>query len=308
MNILIYTHMSNFTFVSGGAVVQYYLAQLLEELGQNVRIYTNNNVNTQNSIFSKFYNNDFPIDNNTIVIYCEGTQGNPLNAPKVVRWMLSELGQNAPGEWVNTWGKNELVYYFNSEKKFDNSPEKIGSIYKLLSVIYMNPYIKQINYNYRSGICYTIRKGYEIHKNNLRFVHPKKSFEIKREHKQTDYINFFNTYEYFMCYDSITLLYVFAALCGCIPVIYKVKELNKRDWINTTFFAEYCKYKNNYNIYGIAYGREDISFAKNTIHLFKEQWIEIMDFCKATTLKSFINDIQNFDNMVNTINNNYFIE
>jgi hypothetical protein len=306
MNILIYTHMPNFCFKDGGTVVQYYLAQLLEELGQNVRICTNNNVNTPNSIFSKFYNNEFPINDETIVIYCEGTQGNPLNAKKVVRWMLSELGQNVPKEWVNTWGKDELVYYFNSERKFCTSPEKFGSIYKLLTVIYMNPYIKQTNFNSRSGICYTLRKGPLIHKDKLNFVHPINSFEITRQHTQLDYIKIFNTYEYFMCYDSLTLLSVISALCGCITVIYKVDGLNKIDWINTTAFAEYCKYKNDYNIYGIAYGNDEMEFAKNTIHLFKEQWNEIIEFNKTTTLKSFIDDMQNFDKMINTINNNYF--
>ena len=88
-----------------------------------------------NSIFMNFYNNDFPIDDNCVVIYCEGTQGNPLNAKNVVRWMLSKLGQNVPYNWVDTWGKNELVYYFNSEKKIQNKPDKLGSIYKMLNVI-----------------------------------------------------------------------------------------------------------------------------------------------------------------------------
>jgi hypothetical protein len=49
-----------------------------------------------------------------------------------------------------------------------------------------------------------------------------------------------------------------------------------------------------------------MEFAKNTIHLFKEQWNEIIEFNKTTTLKSFIDDMQNFDKMINTINNNYF--
>jgi hypothetical protein len=108
-----------------------------------------------------------------------------------------------------------------------------------------------------------------------------------------------------MCYDSLTFLYIISALCGCIPVIYKVDGLNKRDWINTTALSEYCKYKNNYNLYGIAYGFEDIEFAKNTIHLFKEQWDDIIEFTK-TTLQLLINDIQNFEKMNNTVENNYF--
>ena len=56
----------------------------------------------------------------------------------MIRWMLSELGKNVPYEHVNTWGKNELVYYYNSELKFNNFPERIGTIYKLLTTIYVN--------------------------------------------------------------------------------------------------------------------------------------------------------------------------
>jgi hypothetical protein len=301
--------MPNFSFNAGGTVVQYYLANVLEEYGQNVRIYTNNGVNTPNSIFSKFYDantTDFAIDENTIVIYCEGTQGNPLNAKKVVRWMLSELGQNVPREWLNTWGKNELVYYFNSELKFEQNPEKKGNIYKLLSVLYINPYIKQTNFNERNGVCYTIRKAHEIHKNGFEKVHPPNSFEITRQHKQMDYVQIFNQYKWFISYDSLTFISIIAALCGCISVVKKVDGLSKRDWINTTAAAEYCKFKGINNLYGIAYGKEDMQFAQDTIHLAKEQWDEIVNFCKENTVKSFINDIEDFDKMENTIEKNYY--
>ena len=109
-NIIIYTHMPQFNFNDGGTVVQYYLAQILEEYGQNVRIYPSSNIKCDNLLFSKFYSeNDFPIDDNTVVIYCEGTPGNPLNAKNVVRWMLSKLGQNIPYERVHTWSKNEIL-------------------------------------------------------------------------------------------------------------------------------------------------------------------------------------------------------
>ena len=95
-NIIIYTHMPKFDFKDGGTVVQFLLAKTLEEMGQNVRIYPGGKIVMANSIFSKFYNNEFPIDRNCVVIYCEGTVGNPLNAPLVVRWMLSKLG----GKWA----------------------------------------------------------------------------------------------------------------------------------------------------------------------------------------------------------------
>ena len=112
--------MPKFDFKDGGTVVQYLLAKTLEEYGQNVKIYTTG-IKINNSIFNKFYDNDFPIDDNCVVIYCEGTIGNPLNAKNVVRWMLSKLGQNVPFSNLDSWDKNELVYYFCSEEKIANN-------------------------------------------------------------------------------------------------------------------------------------------------------------------------------------------
>ena len=146
--------MPNFSFVDGGTVVQYYLAQILEEYGQNVRIYPCSGIKTNNSLFSKFYDNDFPIDDNCVVIYCEGTEGNPLNAKNVVRWMLSKLGQNVPYENVHTWGKNELVYYITSEEKIANNPDKLNIIYKILGIIYVHPLAN--NYNFKTTSRYML--------------------------------------------------------------------------------------------------------------------------------------------------------
>ena len=305
-NILIYTHMPKFSFKEGGTLVQYLLANILNQYGQNVRIYPTSGIKITNSVYSNFYNNDFPIDNNCVVIYCEGTQGNPLKAKNVVRWMLSELGQNVPKEWLNTWSKNELVYYFNSELKFDQNPSKIGSIYKLLSCIYINPYAVKRNYEKRSGVCYTIRKAVNIHKKKCITVHPPDAFEITYDHTQLECIDFFNNYEWFLSYDSLTFLIIIAALCGCVPVIYKVEGMTKQEWIQTTAASEYVKSKGLDNLYGIAYGREDMEYAKSTLHLVKEQWDDIVEFCKEKTIKPFIEDINNFENMHNTIQNNFY--
>ena len=120
-NIIIYT-INPYNFQCGGLVVQYELCKLLGEAGQNVRIISPSNCN--NSICNKFYNNDFPIDENTVVIYGETIQGNPLKAKNVVRWILAEIGIIADINTCKTWGKNDLVYYFNSELKFEKNPKK----------------------------------------------------------------------------------------------------------------------------------------------------------------------------------------
>jgi hypothetical protein len=305
-NIIIYTHMPQFSFVDGGTIVQYELARILKELGKNVKIFSSSGICLDNLIFNEFYNNEFPIDDNAVVIYCEGTIGNPLNAKNVVRWMLSELGQNVPFDFLNTWNKNELVYYFNSELKFLSNPEKMGSIYKLLNCIYINPFFKIYNLKERKGVCYSIRKAKHIHGDNFKMVHPKGSVEITKNHNNDDYIKIFNNHKWFMCYDPLSFLFIISALCGCIPVVLKIDGLNKQEWLQKTVAAEYLKYKGLDNLYGVAYGREDMQYAIDTLHLVKDQWDDIINYSKEKTIIPFINDIQNFENMKNTIQNNFF--
>jgi hypothetical protein len=48
---------------------------------------------------------------------------------------------NVPHSFMHSWGKNEVVYYFNGEPKHVVEPEKMGSIYKLLPLLYFNPNI-----------------------------------------------------------------------------------------------------------------------------------------------------------------------
>jgi hypothetical protein len=299
----------HFDFSNGGIVVQFYLAKLLDELGLNVRIiisdfntHYNTYKNNSNNIFNRFWTNDFPIDDNVIVIYCEGTTGNPLGAKNVVRWMLSELGKNVPVNRLHTWGKNELVYYFNKELIHYKTPEKI---YKYLPIIYLDPIIKNIN-NKRKGCCYTIRKGSSYHK-NLNYIHPNGSFEITRQHSQYDYVKIFNKFDIFITYDNLTFLTIISVICGCITIVNKVDGLSKSDWIKTLgTFSDYMENKGINELYGIAYGIDDLEYARKTIHLAETQLKDIINYGN-NSINSFISDIQNFKNMTNTINNNFYI-
>ena len=305
-NILIYTHIPELFFNDGGSVCQYLLAQNLDDLCQNVRIYPSSGIKKSNSIFSKFYENDFPIDDNCVVIYCEGTQGNPLGAQNVVRWMLSKLGQNVPADYLNTWNKNELVYYFNSEEKIKNNPEKLGNIHKLLNIIYINPYAVNQNLSTRSRTCFTIRKAIQTHGKMPDMIHPSNSFEITKNHTQIHCIEIFNNHKYFISYDSITFLSVIAALCGCITIVKKVDGLSKYDWLNTTCAANYLKESGENSLYGIAYGADDLENAINTIHMASEQCKRINEFSKKNYISKFIEDVNNWENMINTIENNFY--
>jgi hypothetical protein len=296
--------MDHFSLTNGGNVVQYEVARILKNFGQNVKIFPSSGTFEENPIFNDFYRNNFPIDENAVVIYCEGTEGNPLNAQNVVRWILSEIGYNVPHDVIYTWKKSDLVYYFNSELKFEKNPERLGKIYKMLTCMYINPIVKQINFGERYGTCYTIRKGYRIHKDNLKLNHQEDSFEIVDDHTIEECVGFFNRFKFFKCYDPLSFYIIIAALCGCIPIVHKVDGMNKKEWLTTTSVSQYIKYNNLDNLYGIAYGEEDLQYAIETIHLVKNQWNEIKDFCNEQTIVPFIFDLHTLNNVDININNN----
>jgi hypothetical protein len=293
---------SNFEFRCGGLVVQYELANILNNLGVDVSIISPNNIT--NSICNKFYN-ETPINiDNTFVIYGETIKGNPFNAKYVIRWILAPLGICSDEHIFKTWGKNDIIYYFNSETKFVNEPNKVNNIYKLLNIFYINPLAQNNNMGKRKGYCHTFRKSH-YHK-NLQLVHPPNSFEITREHTQLNCIKIFNDHKYFISYDPVTFMVVIASLCGCVSIIKKVNNMSKNEWLNITPFNEYIKETGINTLYGIAYGIEELEIAKNTLHLAKQQWTEIREFMINKNVKSFLKDMENYEYLVNNVQNNYY--
>ena len=300
LNIIIFPHMS-FDLINGGVTVQYYLAKILNDYNINAKIH-NATGEVNNHLCNNFYHSDFDI-NNSIVIYCEGVYGNPLNAPKVVRWMLSEKGKNVPDHYFSSYSRNELVYFFNSEERISNEHGKIGTFYKFLNLLYINPIFQNYNRT-RNGFCHTFRKS--CYHSNIFQLHLDNSFEITRNHTQNDYLEIFNNHEFFICYDPLSFLQIISILCGCITVIYPIQNKSKQDWLKTTALWPFLQENNLDNLYGIAYGVYDIQYAKDTLHLVKKQWEDIINFNINKYLISFINDICNFNDNKNTIENVYY--
>lgn len=202
-----------------------------------------------------------------------------------------------------SWGKNDLVYYFNSEEKFNK--DKRDKIYKMLPILYFNSNIKN-NRNNRNGYCHTFRKS-DIFHSNIKIIHPDDSFEIKYlNHKEL--IEIFNKYEYFVSYDPYTFLSVIASACGCISIIYPIENINKKNWLKTTSFLDCLNLNEDFNIPGIAYGNsvDEIEFAKNTINNSCEEIKDSIKYLTDKNINCFINDINNFDKNENTVEANYY--
>jgi hypothetical protein len=302
-NIIIYPH-GPYQQGDGGINVLYYLAKQLEETGKNVRIYPKFGI-IDSPHFNKYYNNDFDITD-CVVIYCEGTVGNPLCARYSVRWMLSELGKNVPYHFMNTWNQKELVYYFNTENRIESSPELQGTVYKLLPLLIIPPIFKNINSErVKNSCCFTIRKGNHMRK-TITLIHPQNSFEITKQHSHADLFDLFNKFEIFVSYDPLTFLTVMAVLCGCITIVDPMPNMSKDEWLKTTAAYGYLLSNKISGYYGIAYGKEEIEWAKSTIHLAKQQWDDIIRY-NHKFYESFVEDLNHLEDgtLQNTIENNY---
>jgi hypothetical protein len=298
--IIVYT--PEFNFNSGGVVCLHYLAQLISKCGYDVYLYPQQHM--LNPLFNKYYNGHY-VNDNTPVIYPEVHVGNILKAKNVIRWILAPIGINTKTEIVKTWNKHDLVYYFNDETKITANPDKKGSIYKMLTTIFLNPLTKNKNSGFRQEYCFTSRKT-QFYK-NVTYIHPSNAFQILAYHNQITCIDIFNNYKFFVCYDPMCFLIVIAAICGCVSIVYPIENKSKKEWINTIGASDYCKQKGIDNLFGIAYGKEDIEWAKSTLHLVEEQWKDIIKFNMETNVVTFIEDLKIWDSgtLQNTIENNY---
>ena len=289
----------------GGIMVLHYIGQLLKNKNINVKMYAERG---PNEVFSDFTTN---VDSeNIITIYPEVITGNPLNSKYVIRWILAEVGKNIEYNVIHSWNHSDLVYYYLSEKKIIDSPEKIDSIYKFLSTIYLKPKTFVNYHQERNGYCHIFKKAYSFHKNGIQTFHPPDSVELTNFDNYTELVDFFNRFKYFICYDPACFLVFLAGLCGCIPILHPVDGISKEQWFTgqgDTYSAFYEYYKNNeYSNYpGIAYGIEDVPHAESTIHLLPEELNKQIKYINNRSIDRFIVDIQNFDKQINTVGNNY---
>lgn len=270
---IIYT--PGFNSTNGGSIAMHRLCDLLNENGYEAYIWRGA-LEEDLKVYEKF---NTPIINTDelddfIAIYTEIISGNPLNARHVVRWFL-----NKPGFFTNkiNYGKNELYLYhqivFND---VDINPNIDNKLY----VAYFNKEVwKQTNFNKRSGSCYILRKGED------REISHNIATSIKIDglnHEEMEKI--FNRTKYFYSYDLQTAYTMFAAMCGCIPIVMPKEGVSSIQWQPREELR-----------YGIAYGnsKEEIAYSINT----RDRIIPYLDKLKDETnndVKLFIKRSQSF--------------
>jgi len=129
----------------GGLVVLHNMAKIINDLNGKyyAKIFNIFNMRYKNKFCNNFAKVD-EITENTVVIYPEIISNNPLNANKIVRWILLDLRIECPLEHCLNYGNEDLIYFW--EKQIEENPEKINPYHKHLSKYWLNPIFKRTNF------------------------------------------------------------------------------------------------------------------------------------------------------------------
>ncbi|MEA5578500.1 methyltransferase type 11 [Anabaena sp. UHCC 0451] len=266
----------------GGVVALYSLAYTIDKSGFDCKIFDRDGFKLSNSIFEKYAHKE-DINENTVVVYPEVIVGNPLKAKYVVRWILCELGINCPQDIYTSWGKDDFVYHYctyNLEKDIKN--------YNIIAPLYINPALKNHGQS-RNGYCHIIRKGHKFHK-NLQYVHPQDSLFLDDHLSQEILIEIFNIKEYLISYDPYSYINFIAAMCGCIPIIIPIADSTKQEWLRSSTLSIILEKYEEYELKGIAYGFNEVEYARNTLPEARYQQ-EISIKYGEETIQRFVNDM-----------------
>lgn len=186
-----------------------------------------------------------------IVIYPEITDGNPLGAKHIVRWLLHQPGFHTGRV---EYGPGELYFKFNSGIN-DFAWEGSTLANAELKVIHYPTelYNQQSCAKQRSGVAYSLRKM-----KDKKIVHdPENAILIDNlSHKEVAEV--FKRCKRFISYDSYTAYSIFAALCGCESIVIPEEGVCEEAW-----------YPDPQDRYGIAYGFDRLEHARETAHLVK---------------------------------------
>ena len=291
---------------SGGIIVMHYLCHLLRGLGVDAYMfprfgnflinfalnndkryldYLGDNFAKSLEIFGqkKYKTNpgfDTPVifetppggfNDDWVVIYPENTLGNPLSAKNIVRWLLAPPLQHQSVFSVN---KNEYLVLHGS----DVGATQIHDVYtseRYLNIEYLmiDIYNKKNTLSNRSGTAYCLRKG-----KGRKIVHDLNNSICIDGLSHTETAAIFNKIETFISYDVATFYSQYAVMCGADSVVIPEPILTLEEWRNIPGKS------------GIAYGFEEMKWAKETTHLLERYYLEKNDK-NIKQCKEFIEDI-----------------
>lgn len=267
INFIIYAY--RYHDDSGGIVVLHKLCHLLNQNGYKAFLWPNykpifdeNNIVKsifqflkyfRKSIHRKFTTNKLwntPIasskdlkNDNSVVIYAEIVDGNPLKAKNVVRWLLHKPGFHTGS--VN-YDKNELIFFYL--KSYVDNLKNVN----MKNELYI-PNNREETYfdkklDNRKGSCYILRKG-----KNRQIVHDLNNSILIDGKSHQEIAKIFNETKMCISYDMYTMYSVYAAMCNCVSIVVPEEGVSEEEWLPDPKTR-----------YGIAYGFDRTEESKNT--------------------------------------------
>lgn len=287
--------------LTGGIVAMHKLANLLANKGHNVYIfcqpeYPHENIKiipstliteegfVQNYSWEGF---SFPL-HQTVSIYPQITRGNPFNTTHVSRWILYDT------EWdiEQYYGTDDVYFTYGNFKTFNKKD------YRELTVFNYNfDKLYKTNDGNRKTFCHIIHKhtppgGLEIFK-----TLNSEDLTDWRQRGEYDYLREkLNQYKYFLTYDQKSFYTLAAGLCGTQSVILNPGPSyefagnaysSSEDYGQETTPTEY-RLKNRIQMFGVAYGWDDIEWAEKTIE-FVPNYLRELEKIDNKTVDNFIN-------------------
>lgn len=286
--------------LTGGIVAMHKLAYLLAEKGHIVYIFCKPEFPHENikiipcevawtEGFVEMYNwEGFSYDiNTTVSIYPNITRGNPFNTKHVSRWILYDT------EWDVEQQFEETDVYFNygNFKTFRDVPLR-----KLTVFNYYFDKLYKTNFGKRKSFCHIIHK--HTPPNGDRIFHDLKSEDLGswKTSGAYDYLREkLNEYDYFLTYDQKSFYTLAAGLCGTKSIIlnpgpsyeFAINAFSQSEEYSNIMTPTEYRINNPIQMFGVAYGWDDVSWANKTID-FVPEYLNELEKIDDKTVNDFI--------------------
>jgi hypothetical protein len=198
--------------------------------------------------------------NKTISIYHQLSFHNPYNTLHSVRWILHDYMDES---W-KTFGKDDLICNFGEFEVPENTKQS-----KLTVFDYKLDKFKNLNYDKRDGFCFLTQENKSTPKWGEEHLKNFSAVDITdwKHRGGYDYLlEIFNRYEYLITFEDKTYLTTIAGLCGAKSIV-----LENEKYLTPIDF----RLQNPTQLFGVAYGLNDIGWANKTINLVRDNIIEL---------------------------------
>jgi len=290
----------------GGCLVLVVLAETLRAFGHQVRIMRTRAIQLMN--FSHEWCNTMSKDmwgrspsTPTVVVYPESFPYRcPCDTNRYVHvtWLLRPLGvgnQKLLDEGLlQRRCAKELIFSYGKFHPAAAVPVPFSNLLQVMSDPSDDDRFRLWQYPPlpREGTVFMLRKAKLLH-GEIQVLHESSAMELKRSHSFENIIHAFRTHTYFVCYDPASYYAWIAAMLGCITIIHPIANMTKREWLlSSGYTSGYMDYYNLTDVFGIAWGWDEVPYANSTLHLVRDQLWAIKEFAHSVTVPRFVRDVR----------------